>query len=156
MDNNTWQKRASTKFKCSSGNEVSAHRPGPSLALKAQRFLPILQKVGVDTNADPEGQLAAILKLSDDELDKLTDFARIIIVDAVDHPIISLAPKQGQYHPDDLPIGDFWELFIWIAQGCPSIPVEMKEGETTVEVVTNFPLGQEPDVSVSGDSEQIQ
>ena len=153
---NTWQKRASTMFKCSSGNEVSAHRPGPSLALKAQRFLPILQKVGVDTNASPDEQLASILKLSDDELDKLTDFARIIIVDAVDHPIISLAPKQGQYHPDDLPISDFWELFIWIARGCPSIPVEMKEGETTVEAVSNFPVGQEPDVSFGSDSEQVQ
>lgn len=154
--NNTWQKRASTEFTCSSGNKVSAHRPGPSLALKAQRFLPILQKAGIDSGASPDEQLASILKLSDDELDKLTDFARIILCDAVDHPVISLMPKQGQYHPDDLPIADFWELFIWIARGCPSIPVELKEGETTVEAVTNFPLGQDAGSSISGDSEQVQ
>lgn len=153
---NTWQKRASAEFTCASGNKVIGHRPGPSLSLKAQRFLPILQKVGMDEKAPVEKQLEAILKLSDDELDKLTDFARIIICDAIDRPVISLNPKQGQYHPDDLPDADFWELFVWIAKGCPSIPVEMKEGETTVEAVTNFPLGQEPDVSLSGDSEQVQ
>lgn len=136
---NNWQKRQSTAFRCGSGNEVTAHRPGPSLTLKAQRFLPILQKTGADKQTDPDEQLAGILKLSDEDLDKLTEFARIIICDAVDSPVISLSPKEGQYHPDDLPVADFWELFVWISRGCPTIPVKLKEGETDIETVSNFP-----------------
>lgn len=149
---NNWQKRPTTTFRCSSGNEVTAHRPGPSLALKAQRFLPILQKTGADKQTNPDEQLAAILKLSDEELEKLTEFARIIICDAVDVPVISLSPKEGQYHPDDLPVADFWELFVWVSQGCPSIPVQLKEGETDIETVSNFPSGQDAGDHISEDS----
>lgn len=152
----TWEKRVSSEFTCTSGNKVTAHRPGPSLTLKAQRFLPILQAVGADSDSSPDKMMEGILKLSDDELDKLTDFARIVICDAVDQPVISLRPTQGQYHPDDLPITDFWELFIWISKGCPTIPVKLKEGETSVEAVEGFPREQAGDAGISHDSESIQ
>lgn len=152
---NQWSKRVSSEFTCTSGNKVTAHRPGPSLTLKAQRFLPILQAVQADQST-PEKMMEGILRLSDDELDKLTDFARIVICDAVDQPVISLTPKQGQYHPDDLPITDFWELFIWISKGCPTIPVKLKEGETSVEAVEGFPGEHLRDAGVSDGGEQVQ
>jgi hypothetical protein len=153
---NNWQRRQTTKFTCDSGNEVVLQRPGPSLSLKAGRFMRVLNKVGADKEDNAEEQLAAIQKLSDSELEELTEFARIVIADVIVSPVVSLKPKSGQYHPDDLPVGDFWQIFMWFSKGSPTIPVQTKEGETTVEAVSNFPEGREPDTTVSSDSEQVQ
>lgn len=154
--NNQWQKRTTTTFTCDSGNQVVLRRPGPSLSLKAGRFMRVLNKVGADSKTNADDQLAAIQKLSDAEMEELTEFARVILVDVIVSPVVSLNPKEGQYHPDDLPVPDFWQIFIWFAKGSPTIPVKTKEGETTVEAVSNFPEGRESDAAISSHSEQVQ
>lgn len=155
--NNQWQKRVTTKHICPSGNEVMVRRSSPSLALKAQRFLPILKRVsGPDGQAKADDQLSAILQLPDDELEKLTTFAEIVIADAVVQPPLSLKPKANELSPNDLPLEDFWELFIYVGSGCPEIPVKTKEGETDVESVASFSDEQGGSISPSVDSESIQ
>jgi len=155
--NNRWAKRVPREYACRSGNEVMVQRPSPSLALKSQRFLPILKKIaGPEGKATSDEQVAAILELPDDELERLTDYAEIVLADAVANPPLYLKPKAAQLSPNDLPLGDFWELFIYISQGCPQIPVKTKDGETSIDAVTNFPGEQAGDTSVSTDSESIQ
>lgn len=150
--NNSWQKRAVTKFVCQSGNEVMARRSSPSLSLKANRYQRVLKKI---EDKDVNQVIEKMQLLPDDELESLTDFAAITIEDSVVEPALSLKPKQGEFSPHDIPPADFWEIFMWISKGCPSIPVETKEGETTVEAVSNFPGGQvDPDVGAG--SEQVQ
>jgi len=154
---NTWAKRIPKEYTCKSGNEVMVQRPSPSLALKSQRFLPILQKIGgPDGKANPDEQIAAILGLPDEELERLTDYAEIVLADAVASPSLNLKPKPDQLSPNDLPLGDFWELFVYISQGCPQIPVKTKDGETSIHAVTNFPGEQAGDLGVSTDSESVQ
>lgn len=154
--NNQWQKRITIDFTCDSGNEVVVRRPGPSLSLKAGRFTRVLQKVEADSKKNANDQVAALQQLSDADLEEVTEFARIVLCDVIVAPIVSLKPKEGQYHPDDLPIPDFWQLFIWFIKGCPSIPVKIKEGETTIEAVGNFPEGREPNTAISSHSESVQ
>lgn len=155
--NNSWQKRVSTKYTCPSGNEVMVRRSSPSLALKAQRFLPILKRVsGPDGKAKADEQLSAILSLPDDELERLTTFAEIVIEDGVESPLLKVNAKQGQLSPNDLPLEDFWQLFLYIGSGCPEIPVKTKEGETTVEAVASFPVEQDGSSNAGIDSESVQ
>lgn len=153
--NNQWSKRRTTTFTCDSGNQVVLRRPGPSLSLKAGRFVRVLNKVGAKEKVTAEEQLDAIQKLSDSELEELTEFARVVISDVIVSPVVSLNPKEGQYHPDDLPVQDFWQIFMWFAQGSPTMPVALKEGETTVEAVSNFPEGREPGIDVDNDSAAV-
>ena len=153
--NNQWSKRQTTTFTCDSGNQVVLRRPGPSLSLKAGRFVRVLNKVGAKDKAAADAQLAAIQLLSDHELEDLTDFARIVIADVVVSPVVSLNPKEGQYHPDDLPVPDFWQIFMWFAQGSPSMPVKLREGETTVETVSSFPEGSGSGIDVDNDSTSV-
>jgi hypothetical protein len=132
-------------------------RPSPSLALKSQRFLPILQKIGgPDGKATPDEQMAGILGLPDDELERLTVYAEIVLADAVAEPRLYVQPKTGQLSPNDVPINDFWELFIYISQGCPQIPVKTKDGETSIDAVASFPGEQGPNTGISTNSESIQ
>lgn len=132
-------------------------RSSPSLALKSQRFLPILKRVsGPEGEAKAEEQLARILELPDEELEKLTTYAEIVIADAVVEPSLSLKPKEGELSPNDLPLNDFWSLFLYIGSGCPEIPVKTKEGETDIESVANFPVEQAGSSEPGVDSEQIQ
>ena len=155
--NNRWAKRAPQEYTCKSGNQVMVQRPSPSIALKSQRFLPILQKIaGPDGRAKPDEQIAAILGLPDDEIERLTDYAEIVLADAVASPSLHLKPKTGELSPHDVPLGDFWELFIYISQGCPQIPVKTKDGETSIEAVTNFPGEQGGSSGVSTNSESVQ
>ena len=153
---NNWQKRSTTTFTCDSGNEVVLRRPGPSLSLKAGKFMRVLSKVGADKKTTADEQVAAMQNLSDAELEEMTDFARIVLCDIIVSPVVSLTPREGQYHPDDLPIKDFWEIYMWFCKGSPTIPVKTKEGETTVEAVSNFPEGRESDVAAHSDSETVQ
>lgn len=155
--NNQWQKRQTIKLACPSGNEVMVRRPGPDLAVKAGKFARVLQKVGGKKgNATPDEQLAAIEKLPDGELEQLMTFARVVLADVVINPPLSLHPKEGQLSPDDVPLNDFWFIHTWAMNGGPTMPVKLKEGETTVEAVETFPSGQEPGLTSSVDSEQIQ
>jgi len=154
---NQWSKRVPRKYECKSGNEVMVQRPSPSLALKSQRFLPILKKiVGPEGKAKLDDEMAAILELPDDELERLTDYAEIVLADAVAEPRLSVKPKQGQLSPHDVPLGDFWELFIYISRGCPEIPVAMKDGETSIDAIAGFPGEQGSSAEVSANSESVQ
>jgi beta-lactam-binding protein with PASTA domain len=150
--NNQWSKRQVTTFTCDSGNQVVLRRPGPSLSLKAGRFVRVLNKVGAKEKVTADAQLDAIQKLSDSELEELTEFARVVISDVIVSPVVALNPKEGQYHPDDLPVRDFWQIFMWFAQGSPTMPVKLREGETTVEAVSNFPEGSGSGIDVDNDS----
>ena len=153
--NNQWTKRQTTTFTCDSGNEVILRRPGPSLSLKAGRFVRVLNKVGAKEKLTADAQLEAIQNLSDLELEELTEFARVVVSDVIVSPVVSLNPKEGQYHPDDLPVRDFWQIFMWFAQGSPTMSVRLKEGETTVEAVSNFPERRESGVDVDQDSSAV-
>lgn len=140
---NVWRKRLTTSIECPSGNVITARRPGPDLALKAGKIARIFQKQKPEAAGDIDKQLEFIASLPDDELDKLMNFARILLVDVVMQPLLFLHPKEGQLEPDDLPLGDFWFLFTWAMNGGPDMPVKLVEGETTVEAVNNFPDGQD-------------
>lgn len=155
--NNQWEVRTAKKYTCGSGNEVMVQRSSPSIALKSQKFLPILKRIsGPDGKAQAEEQIARILELPDVELDRLTDYAAIVIADGVQSPLLSLQPKKGAISPHDIPLNDFWELFIYIGNGCPEIPVKTKDGETDIEAVASFPVEQGSSSGVGADSEQIQ
>src|SRR5512147_213852 len=138
---NHWQKRQTQEISCPSGNTAVVRRPGPDIALKAGKITRILKRDKEAENID--AQLALIEKLSDDELNKLTDFARILLCDVVVTPPLVLNPKEGQLSPDDVPLSDFWFIFTWAMNGGPDMPVKTKEGETTVEAVETFPTEQE-------------
>ncbi len=155
--NNQWQKRQTIKLECPSGNEVMARRPGPDLAVKAGKFARILQKVaGKNGKATAEEQLLAIEQLPENELEQLMSFARVVVADVVINPVLVLNPKEGQLSPDDVPLNDFWFIHTWAMNGGPTMPVKLKEGETTVEAVETFPSGQESSFTSGVDSEQIQ
>lgn len=151
----TWEKRRTQQLTCPSGNKPTVQRPGPSVALKAGKILRILNRNKTEVK-DIDSQLSFIERLDDNELEKLTEFARVIIADVVVEPVLSLHPKGDQLSPDDLPPNDFWFIFIWAANGGPDMPVATKEGETTVEAVETFPGGQGASADVSENSEQIQ
>jgi len=148
---NTWRKRQPIKFPCKSGNEITVRRPGPDLALKAGKFARVL-KSQMDAGASVEQQLEFIEKLPDDELEKLMAFARIFVADVVINPPLSLNPREGQLGPDDVPIEDFWQIYISGMRGFPETSVKLKEGETTVDAVTSFPeqSGSSTDASEDG------
>lgn len=156
MSENLWRKRTTQALTCPSGNRIIIRRPGPELALKSGKIARIFQKQTKDDLSDVNKQLKFIENLPDDELNKLMEFARVLISDVVIDPPLSLHPKEGQLTPDDVPLADFWYIFTWAMNGGPDMPVQLAEGETTVEAVGNFPPGQEPGSDVSEDSEQIQ
>jgi hypothetical protein len=154
---NQWQKRQAVKLVCPTGNEVMVRRTGPDLAVKAGKFARVLQKVaGKNGKATPEEQLLAIEQLPEKELESLMAFARVVIADVVVNPPLALHPKEGQLSPDDVPLVDFWFIHTWAMNGGPTMPVQMQEGETTVEAVETFPTGQESSTAPGIDSEQIQ
>jgi hypothetical protein len=155
--NNQWQKRKAVLLECPSGNEIMARRAGPDLAMKAGKFARVLQKIsGKDGKATPTEQLAAIEQLPDKELEQLMAFARVVVADVVVDPPLALNPKEGQLSPDDIPLNDFWFIHTWAMNGSPTMPVRLREGETTVEAVETFPGGQEPSTALGVDSESIQ
>ena len=72
-------------------------------------------------------------------------------------PPLSLHPKEGQLGPDDVPVNDFWFIYVWAMNGGPDMPVKLASGEeTTVEAVETFPEGQGSGVSLGDDSEAVQ
>lgn len=152
---NIWRKRQTKSFNCPSGNVVTVRRPGPDLALKAGKVARILQ-AQTEAGADIQKQLEFMETLPDVELEKLMAFARILIVDVVIQPPLSLHPKEGQLGPDDVPLEDFWVIFMAAMRGFPDMPVQTTEGETTLENVNNFPEGQSSSAGISEDSEVVQ
>lgn len=153
---NQWRKRLTTSLLCPSGNVVTVRRPGPDLALKAGKVARILNKQPKEVAGLVDAQLQFIEQLPDDELDKLMAFARILLCDVVRQPLLVLSPQEGQLGPDDVPLTDFWHIFTWAMNGGPDMPVKTKEGETTVDAVRTFPVGQEPSLDAGNDGESIQ
>ena len=150
---NKWRKRLTTSLECPSGNVVTVRRPGPDLALKAGKIAHIFQKQKPSTIDE---QLEVIANLPDKELDALMSFARVLIADVVVMPHLFLHPQDEQLGPDDVPLEDFWFIFTWALNGGPTMPVKLKEGETTVEAVGNFPSEQNAGDNVSEDRDTIQ
>lgn len=147
---NGWQKRPTMIMPCPSGAECKVHRPGPELSLKAGRLAPLFgPRI---TGADAQN---VVEQLSDEEAAGIYLFARQVMAATILEPRITLDGRENSLTPDDIPPADFWHVFTWFIKGCPDIPVKTKEGETTVEAVENFPLGQDADVIAGGDSEQV-
>jgi hypothetical protein len=152
---NQWSKRESFSYRCTSGNEATVRRIGPSLTLKAGKASRVLQRQAEEVK-DIESQLRFIENLPEDEATKLYDFARIVICDVVVTPPLFLNPRDGELSPDDLPVSDFWELFIAASNGFPGMPVKLKEGETTVDAVAEFPGQSGGGLKLDGDSPTVQ
>ena len=141
-----WQKRLAFPFLCPSGDTVMVRRLGPDFVLKAGQVARILQKQAEAKTL--EQQLAFLETLPDDELEKIMQFGRKLLCDVLVEPVLSLNPREGQLSPDDVPLPDFWALFIAASNGFPEIPVKTKDGETDIESVQAFPeqsgTGSEP------------
>lgn len=153
MSQSTWRKRQSKTLNCPSGNTPMVRRPGPSLTIKATRIARILQKLSDNSMAAGiETMLDNMAKLSDDEVDKLLAFARPLVVDVVESPALVMNPQEGQLGPDDLPTEDFWAIAFWAMSGGPDMPVKLAEGETSVEAVQTFPVGQDAGDNAGEDS----
>lgn len=150
-----WSKRISVPLTCPSGTVVMVRRPGPDMALKAGKVGRILQRQAANKN-NVEAQLSFIESLSDDEINKLMAFGRVMLVDAVTEPALSLHAREGQLCVDDVPLGDFWFIFTSVMNGLPEMPVKTKDGETTVEAVENFPTEQAGSSGADDDREVIQ
>lgn len=152
---NKWRKRETISFPCVSGNKIIVRRPGPDLALKAGKVARIL-KAQSEAGTDVNKQLEFIETLPDDELEKLMTFARIFVSDVVINPPLSLHPKEGQLSPDDVPLEDFWQIFISGMRGFPEAAIKTVEGETSIEAVQTFSGEQDASVDISEDSESVQ
>lgn len=131
-----WNKRVPIPLTCPSGEVVMVRRPGPDMALKAGKVGRILKRQGEQKSID--AQLAFIESLSDDEINKLMAFGRVMLVDVITEPALSLTPREGQLCVDDVPMNDFWFIFTSVMNGLPEMAVKTKDGETTVDAVENF------------------
>lgn len=149
-----WNKRVSIPLTCPSGEVVMVRRPGPDMALKAGKVGRILQRQAKGN--DMEAQLAFIESLSDEEINKLMAFGRVMLADAVTEPALSLHQREGQLCVDDVPLGDFWFIFTSVMNGLPEMPVKIKDGETTVEAVETFSEEQSGSLSPDDNREIIQ
>lgn len=151
-----WSKRKSIPFTCPSGNVVQIRRPGPSLALKGTRAARIFQRGGEDVITDPDKQLAFLESLPENELNDIYEFARVMLTDVVADPRLYMNPSGDQLGPDDVPLADFWAIFICASRGVPDMPVETKEGETTVDAVENFPATETGSSEPVSNSQAVQ
>lgn len=140
---NVWRKRPTISLTCPSGSVATVRRPSPGIMLKAGRVARIFQKQTPEHAQDINKQLEFIESLPEDELAAVWAFARVVVCDAVLSPLLLLQPKGDQMTPDDLPPLDFWYIFTWAQNGGPDMPVQLAEGETTIEAVQTFPIGQD-------------
>ena len=151
-----WRKRIAIPFKCPSGEIALIRRPSPSLMLKTTRALRIFERGGSEILTDAGKQLEFLESLPESELNDIYECARILLADVVTSPALYLNPVEDQLSPDDLPTVDFWAIFMRASQGIPDMPVELKESETTVAAVDNFPSEQAGSVEPGSDSEVVQ
>lgn len=150
-----WSKRISIPLTCPSGEVVMVRRTGPDMALKAGKAARILQRAPGDKK-NIEAQLTFIEGLSDEEINKLMAFGRVMLADVVTEPALSLNPREGQLCVDDVPLSDFWFIFTSVMNGLPEMPVKTKDGETTVEAVESFSNEQVGSPGTDDDREVIQ
>lgn len=153
---NQWRKRLTYAFTCPSGNIVQIRRPGPSLALKGTKAARIFQRGGPEVLTDVDSQLAFIEALPDADVDEIYNFARIMLTDVVAEPRLYLNPSSDQLSPDDVPVADFWAIFISTSNGIREMPVKLKDGETTVDAVETFPSEQAGSSQPDDNSEAVQ
>lgn len=152
MSENVWRKRPTVSLTCPSGTVATVRRPSPGIMLKAGRVQRIFAKQKPEDAGNIDKQLEFLETLPEDELAAVWAFARVVVCDAVLQPVLQLQPKEGQLSPDDIPAADFWFVFTWAQNGGPDMPVQLKEGETTVEAVENFPSGQDSSDNAGEDS----
>ncbi len=139
-----WKKRRVVTITCPSGVECDVRRPGPEIGLKGGKMMRVLHKlVGPEGKPLPFSEvLTRIEALSDEELASLMIFAREVVMAAVVRPKLVARPSPGiedEIGPDDIELQDFWHIFNWAMSGAPGVPIETKDGETTVEAVETFP-----------------
>lgn len=115
---------------------------------------------GPDGKSLPFAQMVARLEqLDDNELASMMVFAREVVIASLVSPRLVAKPSPGiedEIGPDDIDVQDFWYIFDWAMQGGPEIPVETKEGETTVAAVENFSDGPAASVSPGEDSGTVK
>lgn len=142
-ETNVWRKRTTLSILCPSTKVAIVRRPSPELALRAGKIARMFQRQKIDAATDVERQLDFIESLTDEEINKLTVFARALLVNVMVEPRVFLNPTETQLEPDDLPNADFWFLFLGAMNGWPDMPIKLADGEeTTVEAVATFPDGQ--------------
>jgi len=149
---NVWRKRPTVSLTCPSGAVATVRRPRPGIMLKAGKVQRIFAKQEPEDAKDVDKQLEFLESLPEDELNAVWAFARVVVCEAVVNPLLLLEPKGDHLTPDDLPHADFWFIFTWAQNGGPDMPVQLEEGETTIEAVQNFPSGQSAGDNVSEDS----
>lgn len=153
---NHWRKRLTYAFTCPSGDVVQIRRPGPSLALKGTKAVRIFDRGGKEILTDIDKQLAFIEALPDSDVEEIYSFARIMLTDVVAEPRLYLNPVGEQLSPDDVPVADFWAIFISASNGIREMPVKLKDGETTVDAVETFPSGQAGSAESDDHGEAVQ
>lgn len=138
-----WKKRRAITITCPSGVECDVRRPGPEIGLKGGKMMRVLYKI-TDADGKPlpfDQVLKRIEALSDEELASLMIFAREVVMATVVRPKLVAKPSPGiedEIGPDDIELSDFWHIFNWAMSGAPGVPVQTKDGETTVDAVETF------------------
>lgn len=152
-----WQKRPLVTLKCPSGVECQVRRPGPELALRAGRLPRPLQALNPKLTEE-EAQLA-LNALSEDEMAALMSFARDLVCGCVVSPKLCKEADpndQDAVHVDDLPPGDFWQIYYWGLGGGASGSVAVADGEVDVEDVRTFPSEQRAGIGPDNDVSEVQ
>lgn len=148
MSDSAWVKRKIHRLECPSGAVCYVRRPSPEVSIKGGRLIHIFSPratSGIDETSFTD--------LNDEEAAKVYIFARAMVLGTVVTPKLSVNPDGEDLTPEDLPPADFWHVFSWAIKGGRDLPVELKEGETTVDAVETFPEEQGAIDISSGDSE---
>lgn len=158
MAEKVWTKRRVVTITCPSGVECDVRRPGPEFGLEAGRLMRVLRRVfpqGQGEEVQLEQTMLAFEKLSDEEMAQFLVFARKVVIGTMVRPRLVAKPSPGiedEIGPDDLPWTDFLYILNWAMSGGPTIPVQTKEGETTVAAVETFPEPPGPSADAVSDS----
>lgn len=160
-----WKKRAVVPFECPDGTICMLRRPGPEMSLKASRIARPLQKLQPE-DGEPQKLgdfLEKMARLDDDELLKVVTYAREMVLACVvsiqGGPRLTATPSpriENEIGPEDMPEAAFWAIFNWGASGGKDLPVVIAGEEATIEQVTTFPRGQEPDPPADQHIEDLQ
>lgn len=141
-----------------SGRVCYLRRPSPALALKTgkmQRLLNKARQAGTTAQSVDEVGWAMLSALDNNEAEQLAENAIDLIIDVMVEPRIYREPSPEQFGVADLG-ADFWPLYSKAMALFSDAPVELENGETTVESVVTFPGGQAPEVISGKDGEQVQ
>lgn len=154
----SWKKRETVQVECPSGTVCSARRMGPELSLRAGKVQRLFQRAEQTEGRDPQEKWLSFLEtLSDEEVVKMGNFATEVVLDTVVSPKLVANPKgPDEIGPKDMPLSDFWFLFSWALNLAREVPVQLTQGETTVDAVETFPTGQATDALSGLDGQSVQ